>query len=87
MYIIIIYDVEAKKTTKFHKFLKKRLTWIQNSVFEGEISDAEFVKVKDTMKKFCKNEDSVIIYTFFSSKYLDRVIIGKKIDKEISAVI
>jgi len=87
MYVIIVYDVESRRTSKFHKFLKKRLTWIQNSVFEGEISDSEFVKVKDGLKKMCKKTDSTIIYTFFSSKYTNRILLGDKKDKEPSNVI
>lgn len=87
MYIIVVYDVEAKRTQKFHKFLKKRLTWIQNSIFEGEISDSEFFKLKDTLKKMCKKEESVVIYTLFSSNYLDRIILGDKTDKEPCSII
>jgi len=87
MYIVVVYDVEAKRTVKFHKFLKKRLAWIQNSIFEGEISDSEFFKVKDQLKNMCKKTESVIVYTLFSSKYMDRYIIGNKVNKEVSNVI
>jgi len=84
---MVVYDVEAKRTVKFHKFLKKRLTWIQNSIFEGELSDSEFFKVKSTIKKMCKKSESVVIYTLFSSKYIDRYIVGTKEGKELTNVI
>lgn len=87
MYIIVVYDVEAKRTTKFHKFLKKRLTWIQNSIFEGEISDADFYELKDQMRKLCKKEESVVIYKFYSKKYVIRHVIGNKKDKEPTNII
>lgn len=87
MYIIVVYDVEAKRTTKFHKFLKKRLTWIQNSIFEGEISDSDFFELKDQMRKMCKKDESIVIYTFFSKKYVERYVIGSKKDKEPTNII
>jgi CRISPR-associated endonuclease Cas2 len=40
MYVLIVYDVEVKKVTKVHKFLKLHLHWVQNSVFEGELTEA-----------------------------------------------
>lgn len=51
--------------------------WVQNSVFEGEISDANFKKLKHELSvKMDKDEDSVIIYTFRTTKYTERQIIG-----------
>ena len=44
MYCILIYDVEAKKTVKLLKLCRKYLNWIQNSVFEGNITE---VKLKE----------------------------------------
>lgn len=82
MYLIVVYDVEAKRTVKFHKFLKKRLSWTQNSIFEGEVTESEYYKLKDSLKKMCKKEESVVIYKFFSSNYVDRTILGDKKDKE-----
>lgn len=38
MYVLIAYDVDAKRVAKVHKVLKKYLTWTQNSLFEGEIT-------------------------------------------------
>ena len=51
MYVIVVYDVWDKKTNKIHKYLKKRLHWIQNSVFEGELSKSEFIRMKWELKK------------------------------------
>ncbi len=77
MYVIIVYDVEERKVAKVHKYLKSKLNWIQNSVFEGELSQSEFVKTKSEIKKLInKKEDSVIIFIFRSSKYIKRLVIG-----------
>ena len=51
--------------------------WVQNSVFEGEISKANLVKLKKELELIMiKDEDSVILYTFRSQKYSNREIIG-----------
>ncbi len=59
------------------KICRKYLHWVQNSVFEGEISDANLKKLKyELLAKIDKDEDSVIFYTFRSTKYTNREIIG-----------
>lgn len=77
MYVIIIYDVEAKKCPKLHKYLKKKLHWVQNSIFEGEITKSERVIIKGDLKKLIDpKEDSVIIYDLPEKKWVSREILG-----------
>ena len=51
MYVIVVYDVEAKKCAKIHKYLKQRFFWIQNSAFEGEATFAQLRQIKADLKK------------------------------------
>jgi CRISPR-associated protein Cas2 len=44
MYVILVYDVNEKRVAKMLKLCRRYLNWIQNSVFEGEISE---VKLKE----------------------------------------
>ena len=44
MYVILVYDIGEKRVGKILKLCRKYLNWIQNSVFEGEITD---VKLKE----------------------------------------
>jgi len=37
IYIILVYDVSEKRVFKVLKIARKYITWIQNSVLEGEI--------------------------------------------------
>ena len=41
MYVILVYDVDQKRTAKMLKLCRRYLSWIQNSVFEGEISEVQ----------------------------------------------
>ena len=38
MYLILVYDVSHNRVAKVCKAMRQRLTWVQNSVFEGEVS-------------------------------------------------
>ena len=60
------------------KTCRKYLEWVQYSVFEGEITKAKFMKLKDEMKKLVKEDDgdSVVIYKFRTMKYSSREVIG-----------
>lgn len=76
MYIIIIYDINVKRVNKVHKYLKTYLTWIQNSVFEGEITKSQYQIIITKLKELIdENQDSIIIYEI-PEKYLNNNIIG-----------
>jgi CRISPR-associated protein Cas2 len=63
MYVVIVYDVNVSRVNKVKKFLRQHLNWVQNSVFEGEITLAEFERIKDGLLNLIdENEDSIIIY-------------------------
>ena len=46
MYIILVYDIKEKRVAKMLKLCRKYLNWIQNSVFEGEITDVKLKELK-----------------------------------------
>jgi CRISPR-associated protein Cas2 len=79
MFIILVYDINVKRVAKVLKICRKYLYWVQNSVFEGDISKANFVKLKEELKKIIKSkEDSVLFYTFRTTKYSKRESLGIK---------
>ena len=63
MYIIVVYDINVSRVNKIKKFLRQHLHWVQNSVFEGEVTRAEFERIKAGIRDLIdEDEDSVIIY-------------------------
>ncbi len=77
MYYILVYDIGEKRVQKVHKLLKRYLNWVQNSVFEGELTEGKFESLKiDLEKRMEHDEDSVIVYKLGSLKYTEREIIG-----------
>lgn len=79
MYVILVYDVGEKRVGKMLKLCRKYLNWIQNSVFEGDISEVKLKELTVLAEKIMKpEEDSLIIFSSRTEKFLDKQIIGKE---------
>jgi CRISPR-associated protein Cas2 len=79
MYIILVYDCGEKRVGKMLKLCRKYLHWIQNSVFEGEITEVKLHELQIKAKEIMDSEaDSLIIFKSRNEKWLDKEIIGKE---------
>lgn len=77
MYIIAVYDVDKNRCGRMLKLCRAYLHHIQNSVFEGEITEGKLEELKIRAKKIMRDEDSLIIFSSRNEKWLDKAIIGK----------
>lgn len=79
MYVILVYDFGEKRVNKMLKLCRKYLNWIQNSVFEGEISEVRLKELIIATKEFMKKDtDSIIIFSGSSKTSMDKQIIGNE---------
>jgi CRISPR-associated protein Cas2 len=79
LFVILVYDFAEQRVGKALKIARKYLHWVQNSVLEGEISDANYIKLKKELEQLMNpDEDSVILYTFRTQKYSKREEMGLK---------
>ncbi|WP_196598331.1 CRISPR-associated endonuclease Cas2 [Pectinatus frisingensis] len=68
MYLVLVYDIKLdddgpKILRNVFKICKKYLTHIQNSVFEGELSEGQLLKLEIEIKKYLRGSiDSCIIF-------------------------
>lgn len=76
MYVILVYDVDQKRTSKMLKLCRRYLSWIQNSVFEGEISEVQLKQLNAEAKNLMEDKDSLIIFKSRDEKWLQKEIIG-----------
>jgi len=77
MYIIVVYDIEVERLSKVRAFLRRRLNWVQNSAFEGEVTKAQLEKIKAGLKKIIdKERDCIYIYELPDRKVMEREVIG-----------
>lgn len=79
MYVILVYDIGVKRVGKMLKLCRQYLNWIQNSVFEGELTPSQLrelkMKANDIMDV---DEDSIIIFTSRNEEWLEKDVIGKE---------
>ena len=79
MYVILVYDIGERRVGKMLKHCRKYLNWIQNSVFEGEITDVKFKEMILGAKQIMDEEtDSLIIFKSRNQKWLDKQVVGKE---------
>ena len=77
MYVVLVYDIGERRVAKMLKLCRQYLNWIQNSVFEGEITE---VKLKELLllarEIMDEDTDSIIIFKSRNEKWLEKQIIG-----------
>lgn len=79
MFVILTYDVEEKRVNRVRKTLKKYLTWTQNSVFEGEITEGKLNKcLAEVNKTLDRSVDSLYIYIIKNSNNIKKEVVGKE---------
>jgi CRISPR-associated protein Cas2 len=78
MYAIIVYDTESKNCSKLHKTLKRFLNWNQNSVFEGELTEAQLFDIKKLLQEKRAGGSSIILYELKDGKNLKKTIHGEQ---------
>lgn len=77
MFVILTYDVKQKRVQKVMKICRKYLHHVQNSVFEGNITEVKLECLKREIQSAAHlDEDAVCIYKLGSVKYASKEQIG-----------
>ena len=86
MYLVLVYDItmdeKGKKILpKVFKTCKKYLFHIQNSVFEGELSEVKIMQLKGELSKHIRqDQDSLIMFKSRDKKWMHKEFWGKTDD-------
>jgi len=82
-YLIVTYDIAEERVNKVRKILRKYFMWVQNSVFEGEISEGKLLKCKVELEKIIDKEvDSIYFYSLENRLNYRKTVIG--VEKEMT---
>lgn len=77
MFVILTYDIGVKRISKVSKICRMYLFHVQNSVFEGHITEARLKQLKSELKKtIIADADGICIYEFDSIKYARKEQLG-----------
>lgn len=63
------------------KLCRQYLNWIQNSVFEGEITEVKLKELTLKAENLMKEDDSLILFKSKNEKWLEKEIIGRERSK------
>jgi len=75
--VILVYDMRQKRVGKMLKLCRRYLNWIQNSVFEGELTEVQLKELLyETRRLMDEQEDSLILFKNRDRKWLDKQIVG-----------
>ena len=81
-YVFLFYDVGEKRVNKVFKICKKYLTHIQKSVFEGNLTELDLMKLKSELDSYIrKDKDSLIIFKSRNERWLEKEFLGIEDDK------
>lgn len=81
MYVILVYDIGEKRVGKMLKLCRQYLNWIQNSVFEGEITEVKLMELKGKAKKIMDEKtDSMIVFSSQNTHWMNKEIVGKELN-------
>ena len=77
MFVILVYDVNKKRVNKVLNICRKYLVQVQNSVFEGQITDSKLKSLKNELyRQIIPKQDSICIYKLSSLKYFGKDEVG-----------
>jgi len=87
LYIILVYDVGVERVDRVRVYLKRYLSWIQNSAFEGELTEGELAQVRVGLRGLIvESEDSVLIFKTSNKRWVDKEVVGVE-KSEVSSFI
>lgn len=87
MYVIVVYDIltdekSAYVSRNIFKTCKKYLTHIQKSVFEGDLTELNYMKLKVELDKYIrKDKDSLLVFKSRNERWLEKEYLGLVDDK------
>ena len=78
MYVILVYDIGEKRVGKVLKLCRRYLNWIQNSVFEGDITEVKLKELKAGCEKIMEEEDNMIIFKGKDRRWMEKEVVGRE---------
>jgi CRISPR-associated protein Cas2 len=76
----MVYDVAVERVSRVLTAARKYLHWVQNSVLEGEVSEANLLKLQNELTYIIDKERDSVIFIFYilrTTKYFTRLTMGR----------
>lgn len=77
MFVILVYDTLAERNPGVLRTCRQYLHWVQRSVFEGELSAAQYRSLtRELAAQLDTSYDSVRVYTTRAVEFVEKRTIG-----------
>ena len=77
MYVILVYDVNEARVQKVCHYCRRFLPRVQNSVFEGDISESKLARLKSGLEKIVvPGQDAILFWIMRDDHYVQRETMG-----------
>ncbi len=63
MFIVVFYDVPSRRTEIYRKLLARYLSWMQNSVFSGDLTETHYKKMRYDIWQVLEKDDKLAFIT------------------------
>lgn len=77
MFVILVYDTAVERNPRVLKTCRKYLHWTQRSVFQGELSAAQYRALMSSLGTVIDPDyDSIVTYTARSPDFVTTATLG-----------
>lgn len=77
IFVILVYDTAVERNPRVLKTCRKYLHWTQRSVFQGELSRAQYRALMSTLNAMIDpTYDSIVTYTARSPDLIESTTLG-----------
>lgn len=83
MYVLMAYDVIDGRTEIFRKLLTRYLVHEQKSVFAGDITESQLIKLRGELKRICRSGDSMFELIASNRHNVSVSLIGKEAESDV----
>jgi CRISPR-associated protein Cas2 len=74
MHMVVAYDIpDDKRRTKIHKALKSYGQWMQFSLFECNLTETQYAKLRNRLSQLIKPEQDSVRFYFLCACCHDKV--------------
>ena len=78
MHVIIAYDISIERLPKVYHIMKQYLNWIQNSAFEGDLTQGQLEELRLKASKVINpSQDCIVVFTMDNPKWLNKDVWGR----------
>jgi CRISPR-associated protein Cas2 len=83
VFVILVYDTRADRNPRVLHTCRQYLHWVQRSVFQGELSAAQYRLLTTALRgQIDPGYDSILIYAARSRQFIETHILGAELGSD-----